>query len=349
MLKDRKLNSNGQTRKVKPVQKKLLPSQLLELEAQKREQELYELRKQMREEQKIKLTEHAKTKPNHWRSSTNKKQIYGYSDMVLDHYAKESDGTQSNPQSAQLKERNSSSQSNVSGKVITKGLSIKKKDIPSTNIEANFNKALVQQNDNFDEVDRFLVEIKMEKYKDVFIDNGIEDRETILELQEEHLEQMNLPLGHKLKIMKKIKELKKKEAPVIQQTVNSAPKVSSAATTQSVAQSDNLLSGEYDEEANKREFQEALDAWRTGGKKTEPSKSEDPIIKSESNQSSRTKVKKSVRFTEESPEEFLIFGSKEDDEDKEDMEAKEIKNTTKPSTEIKEGMIAFKGLTLSKN
>ena len=32
--------------------------------------------------------------------------------------------------------------------------------------------------------------------------------EIVFELQEEHLEQMNIPLGHKLKIIKKIKELK---------------------------------------------------------------------------------------------------------------------------------------------
>jgi hypothetical protein len=348
MIKNRKLNSNGQPRKGNAAGKKLLPSQLLELQADKKELELNELRKKMREEQKLKFKEHTKTKPNHWRSSTNKKQIYGYSDMVLDHYTKESDGTQSNPQSAQLKQRNISRQSDVSGKVITNGLSIKKKDIPSTNIEANFHKALVQQNDNFDEVDVFLSGIKMEKYKDAFIDNGIEDRETILELQEEHLEQMNLPLGHKLKIMKKIKELKKKDSPVVQQPVYQAPKVSSAVTTQSAAPTDNLLDGEYDEEANKREFQEALDAWRDVGKNTEPPNTEDPILRTESNQTSKNKIKKSVRFTEESPQEFLIF-NKDEEEDKEDMEAKEIKNSNIPTTEIKEGMIAFKGLSLSKN
>ena len=47
------------------------------------------------------------------------------------------------------------------------------------------------------------------KYKDAFIDNGIEDLETILELDEKHLELMSIPLGHKLKIMKRIKEMRK--------------------------------------------------------------------------------------------------------------------------------------------
>lgn len=49
----------------------------------------------------------------------------------------------------------------------------------------------------------------MGKYKDKFIDNGIEDIQTILELNESHLEKMNIPLGHKLKIVKKIRETRK--------------------------------------------------------------------------------------------------------------------------------------------
>jgi hypothetical protein len=46
------------------------------------------------------------------------------------------------------------------------------------------------------------------RYREVFLDNGVEDLETILEMDEKHLEQMSVPLGHKLKIMKKIKEIK---------------------------------------------------------------------------------------------------------------------------------------------
>lgn len=46
------------------------------------------------------------------------------------------------------------------------------------------------------------------RYREVFLDNGVEDLETILEMDEKHLEQMSVPLGHKLKIMKKIKEIR---------------------------------------------------------------------------------------------------------------------------------------------
>ena len=54
----------------------------------------------------------------------------------------------------------------------------------------------------------FLSQIKLEKYEDKFMENGVEDLETILELRDEHIEQIGIPLGHKLKIMKKIKDLR---------------------------------------------------------------------------------------------------------------------------------------------
>lgn len=54
-------------------------------------------------------------------------------------------------------------------------------------------------------------EIGLTKYKDNFIDNGVEDLEIILELDEKHLEAMSIPLGHKLKIMKKIKDIRKEK------------------------------------------------------------------------------------------------------------------------------------------
>ena len=49
------------------------------------------------------------------------------------------------------------------------------------------------------------------RYREVFLDNGEEDLETILEMDEKHLEQMSVPLGHKLKIMKKIKEIRQEK------------------------------------------------------------------------------------------------------------------------------------------
>ena len=46
------------------------------------------------------------------------------------------------------------------------------------------------------------------KYREIFLDNGVEDLETILELDDKHLEQMGVPMGHKLKLMKRIKEIR---------------------------------------------------------------------------------------------------------------------------------------------
>ena len=44
------------------------------------------------------------------------------------------------------------------------------------------------------------------KYFDKFIDHGVEDLETILEIQDQHIEKMGIPMGHKLKIIKRIKD-----------------------------------------------------------------------------------------------------------------------------------------------
>ena len=81
------------------------------------------------------------------------------------------------------------------------------------NIVNNLANAINQQKnedaqEEFDEVKGFLGTIKLEKYFDKFIENGLEDEETILELKDNHIEEMGIPLGHKLKIMKKIKDLR---------------------------------------------------------------------------------------------------------------------------------------------
>jgi len=49
------------------------------------------------------------------------------------------------------------------------------------------------------------------RYRDTFIDNGVEDLETILELDDKHLEQMGVPMGHKLKLVKRIKEIRQEK------------------------------------------------------------------------------------------------------------------------------------------
>lgn len=60
-------------------------------------------------------------------------------------------------------------------------------------------------------MEEFLGSMQLQKYVSTFAENGVEDMETILELDEKHLELMGLPLGHKLKVMKRIKDLRKEK------------------------------------------------------------------------------------------------------------------------------------------
>lgn len=48
----------------------------------------------------------------------------------------------------------------------------------------------------------------MEKYLTTLLENGIDDMEILFEINEEHLTALNIPMGHRLKIMKRIRELK---------------------------------------------------------------------------------------------------------------------------------------------
>ena len=63
----------------------------------------------------------------------------------------------------------------------------------------------------FPEVDSFLASINLQKYKDRFLENGIEDEETILELNDAHLDAVGIPLGYKLKILKRIKMVRQEK------------------------------------------------------------------------------------------------------------------------------------------
>jgi hypothetical protein len=55
-------------------------------------------------------------------------------------------------------------------------------------ITNNLMHAVSYQNEEYDEVRVFLEEIKLEKYFEKMIENGIEDLETILELKDDHVE-----------------------------------------------------------------------------------------------------------------------------------------------------------------
>ena len=51
----------------------------------------------------------------------------------------------------------------------------------------------------------------MQKYQSKFLENGIEELETILELNDSHLDSLGIPLGYKLKILKRIKTIREQK------------------------------------------------------------------------------------------------------------------------------------------
>jgi hypothetical protein len=66
--------------------------------------------------------------------------------------------------------------------------------------------------EDFPEVQQFLGSISLaDKYMTKFTENGIEDMETILELNDTHLDALGVPLGYKLKILKRIKAIRSEE------------------------------------------------------------------------------------------------------------------------------------------
>jgi hypothetical protein len=57
------------------------------------------------------------------------------------------------------------------------------------------------------ELDTFLESIRLGGYRELFLAHNFATMQTILELSDEDLQRMNLPLGHKLKVLKRIKGL----------------------------------------------------------------------------------------------------------------------------------------------
>jgi SAM domain (Sterile alpha motif) len=49
------------------------------------------------------------------------------------------------------------------------------------------------------------------QYAELFADNAI-DREALVELSDEHLKELGLPLGHRVKLLKAIRQLREPEA-----------------------------------------------------------------------------------------------------------------------------------------
>ncbi len=57
----------------------------------------------------------------------------------------------------------------------------------------------------------FLASINLQKYLNKFTAQGITDMQTVLELKDTHLDAMEIPLGYKLKILKRIKNIRQEQ------------------------------------------------------------------------------------------------------------------------------------------
>jgi hypothetical protein len=104
--------------------------------------------------------------------------------------------------------------SEMSSSAATTGTGFRLTDLPIpseaprlSNMEANFRKAAESANSETGGIKEFLTSCRMEKYYDTLMDNGIDDMEIVMELNEAHLTNMSIPLGHRIKFMKRIKEL----------------------------------------------------------------------------------------------------------------------------------------------
>ncbi len=156
-----------------------------------------------------------------WGSATTKKKIAGYGNNIVD---KHRIAQPNLPPTTLITDPDNGTYRATQQKKMpaggSKGFAPKVARPPSGQAAAsNISQAVKVQSTTYEEVDQFLFSINLSKYVDTFIDNGIEDLETILELDEKHLEQMTVPLGHKLKIMKKIKDTRKEKGYVDAQPV----------------------------------------------------------------------------------------------------------------------------------
>lgn len=190
---------------------------MLENETKKMEEKL-DLVKKMMELEKEKRSQIQNSKDGSiWRGATTKKNIKGYSDAVITHHKKNQQNlppttlvteTRSSKLGSQGSQRSFKQTPTSQTKNFIGNQNIQQKSTAPSGIVNNFNNALTSQNEEYGEVKIFLESIKLDKYFDKLIDNGVEDLETILELQDSHVEQMGVPLGHKLKMMKRIKDLR---------------------------------------------------------------------------------------------------------------------------------------------
>lgn len=261
------------------LKKKIGPaSDILQEEAKRMEEKLSELKEFMMKEKEKRDTGPKMKDGSKWRSAMTSKPISGYADLVL---------TQK-------------------PKVQTKRPQVKKEEFLPTSVllgivEEKPSPVAVQK----DEVLEFLKNCGLEKYHKMFVENGIEEIEILMELTESHMANMNIPLGHRLKILKKIKEIKGKENNYQAEPLQSeVPKPAHKSQTTETAVGDDmeLGHGEFNEKESYDMFKEAIEQFRNSGSPTKhklkTNKSNKQVKFTEDNS-------KKVRFLEPVTEEML--------------------------------------------
>lgn len=291
------------TSKTGILKKKAGPtSDVLHEEAKKMEEKLAELRQFMAKEKEKRDTATVQKDGSRWRSSASDKPLKNYSNFVLSYKPRPGSTAKKEPQPKKKEEFVSTSAL----------LGMEENKTANENIK----KALVNQVESSSEIKEFLKSCGMDKYSEVLLSNGIDEMEILLELTEDHLSNLSIPLGHRLKIMKKIRELRNLTgAATTNPSTNSVRNLEKSETlgeleplpyegeqgigSNTHASSGNLLDGEYNEAESYNMFKDALENFRKAGSAVQTK------TLSKSNESeSKTDLKK-VRFTDPITEEML--------------------------------------------
>lgn len=148
---------------------------------------------------------------------------------------------------------------------------------------ANLQAAIGQQSQDSQEVETFLGGLKLDRYVSIFLENGFDSMDVVMEMQESHMREIGMAVGHVVKLQKRLTELRPPapEKPTVASVVAQSPMNASgkrvtfggaerAVTPQAAGKasagghSSALATGAFDEAESAASFQEALRAWREG-------------------------------------------------------------------------------------
>jgi hypothetical protein len=135
---------------------------------------------------------------------------------------------------------------------------------------------LRKQSSEAAEVEAFLTSLTLDRYVGLFMEHGFDCMDVVKDMEESHMRDIGMAPGHIIKLRKKIAEIAPSErrrvnfgateeapaAEVPRKSSLKAPAKQSATTT--VACTESLAQGAFDEDESAASFQEALRAWREG-------------------------------------------------------------------------------------